>query len=331
MTILSLAAGRLVWRLFHRPPEFPSGVPRWQRRAAHVVHGCSTRSSSRCRSRAGRTVPRPASRSSTSDSLPLPDWVPVDPVLAKRLMTAARVARLHARRPWSLLHVAAAVQHSTRRAGRLPATDGARRLKVPDPSTSRIVHVPPSHACPRIAVVALGSAARLVRAEARARRRARSASSASRWASRCRESSSTSTARSTSTRRSPKADASRSPSISAASPIGTPETAVELKKPEWFDVGEESERRPSSRRRSSRLGGGKVDVIGKLTIKGITNEIHVPMTLAHAGRPAEGDRRIHDQAARLQDRRRRMGRHRPRRRRGGGSTAAHRAGHAPTP
>jgi polyisoprenoid-binding protein YceI len=64
--------------------------------------------------------------------------------------------------------------------------------------------------------------------------------------------------------------------------IGTPETLTELKKPEWFDAG----KFPSASFQSTSiksLGAGKIDVVGKLTIKGISNEIHVPMTLAQTG------------------------------------------------
>ena len=64
--------------------------------------------------------------------------------------------------------------------------------------------------------------------------------------------------------------------------IGTPETLVELKKPEWFDTAKS----PSATFQSTSvksLGAGKVDVVGKLTIKGITKEVHVPMSLAQAG------------------------------------------------
>ena len=64
--------------------------------------------------------------------------------------------------------------------------------------------------------------------------------------------------------------------------IGTPETLVELKKPEWFDVS----KYPSATFQSTSirsLGAGKIDVFGKLTIKGIVDEIHVPMTLVQQG------------------------------------------------
>ena len=64
--------------------------------------------------------------------------------------------------------------------------------------------------------------------------------------------------------------------------IGTPETVVELRKAEWFDTG----KYPSASFESTSiksLGGGRIDVVGKLTIKGIANEIHVPMTLVAQG------------------------------------------------
>lgn len=38
LTILVLAAVRLAWRLAHRPPPLPAGMPRWERRAADGTH-----------------------------------------------------------------------------------------------------------------------------------------------------------------------------------------------------------------------------------------------------------------------------------------------------
>ncbi len=38
VTILALSAGRLLWRLRHRPPADLPG-PAWQQRAAHLAHG----------------------------------------------------------------------------------------------------------------------------------------------------------------------------------------------------------------------------------------------------------------------------------------------------
>jgi cytochrome b561 len=38
VTVLLLAALRLLWRVGHRPPELTGAMPAWQRRAAHGVH-----------------------------------------------------------------------------------------------------------------------------------------------------------------------------------------------------------------------------------------------------------------------------------------------------
>jgi cytochrome b561 len=39
VTILTLAALRLLWRLAHRPPVYPATMPDWQQGAAHGLHG----------------------------------------------------------------------------------------------------------------------------------------------------------------------------------------------------------------------------------------------------------------------------------------------------
>ena len=38
MTVLLLVAIRLAWRITHRPPSLPAGMPRWQVGAAHALH-----------------------------------------------------------------------------------------------------------------------------------------------------------------------------------------------------------------------------------------------------------------------------------------------------
>ena len=111
ITILSLAALRLLWRLFHRPPPLPDNFPRWQQRAAHAVHWLLYA--------LFFAVPLAGWAYSSADGfpvvylgvIPLPDWVPVDEVLAESL------ANLHALLAYSLaamvvLHVAAAVKHA---------------------------------------------------------------------------------------------------------------------------------------------------------------------------------------------------------------------------
>ena len=111
ITILSLAAVRLLWRLFHEPPPWPDDLPRSQQRAAHTVHWLLY----------GLFFAVPlAGWAFTSAAgfpvvylgvIPLPDWVPVDKVLADQL------AILHAVLAYSLaalvgLHIAAAIKHA---------------------------------------------------------------------------------------------------------------------------------------------------------------------------------------------------------------------------
>ncbi len=111
ITILSLAAVRLLWRLFHEPPPLPVDLPRWQQRLAHAVHWLMY----------GLFFAVPlAGWAFTSAAgfpavylglIPLPDWVPVDKALADRL------AIVHAVLAYSLaaavvLHVAAALRHA---------------------------------------------------------------------------------------------------------------------------------------------------------------------------------------------------------------------------
>jgi cytochrome b561 len=38
ITVLMLAALRLLWRLFHRPPALPQAMPKWQRLIAELTH-----------------------------------------------------------------------------------------------------------------------------------------------------------------------------------------------------------------------------------------------------------------------------------------------------
>ncbi|SHH56204.1 cytochrome b [Massilia sp. CF038] len=39
VTILALAALRLLWRLSHRAPAYPDSMPTWQKSAANLLHG----------------------------------------------------------------------------------------------------------------------------------------------------------------------------------------------------------------------------------------------------------------------------------------------------
>ena len=64
--------------------------------------------------------------------------------------------------------------------------------------------------------------------------------------------------------------------------FGVPETDVEVPKAAWFNVA----RFPSATFASTSIkakGGGKFDVAGKLSVKGTTKDIVVPIALAQAG------------------------------------------------
>ena len=64
--------------------------------------------------------------------------------------------------------------------------------------------------------------------------------------------------------------------------FGVPETDVEVPKATWFNVA----KFPSATFASTSIkakGGGKFDVAGKLTVKGTTKDIVVPIALAQAG------------------------------------------------
>lgn len=66
--------------------------------------------------------------------------------------------------------------------------------------------------------------------------------------------------------------------------LGSRETDAELPKPTWFNVPQF----PQATFQSSSikaLGGGKFDVAGKLTIKGQSRDVTVPVTLTQSGSP----------------------------------------------
>jgi polyisoprenoid-binding protein YceI len=64
--------------------------------------------------------------------------------------------------------------------------------------------------------------------------------------------------------------------------LGTPEADAELPKPEWFHTA----RFPQAIFQSTvvkALGGGRYEVAGRLTIKGLSQELVVPVQLTQAG------------------------------------------------
>jgi cytochrome b561 len=39
VTVLGLACLRALWRLTHKAPAYPAGMPAWEQKSAHIVHG----------------------------------------------------------------------------------------------------------------------------------------------------------------------------------------------------------------------------------------------------------------------------------------------------
>jgi cytochrome b561 len=110
ITILALAALRLLWRLIHNPPALPP-MPAWQSRAAHIGHGALYL--------LFFAVPLAGWAYSSASGfpvvvfgvLPLPDFVSPDRELAKALV------EVHGNLAWLLaiivgVHVAAVAKHS---------------------------------------------------------------------------------------------------------------------------------------------------------------------------------------------------------------------------
>ena len=68
----------------------------------------------------------------------------------------------------------------------------------------------------------------------------------------------------------------------ASASFGSPETDAEVPKPEWFSVA----KFPTATFASTAIkakGAGHYDVAGKLTVKGTTKDVVVPIALAQAG------------------------------------------------
>jgi len=109
ITILTLSALRLLWRLTHRPPpDIP--MPAWQARAAHVTHGllylfffAVPLAGWAYSSAAGFPVV-------WFGVLPLPDFVPKDKALADTLKMLHKFAA-YGLGTLVLAHIAAALKH----------------------------------------------------------------------------------------------------------------------------------------------------------------------------------------------------------------------------
>jgi cytochrome b561 len=130
LTILSLSAVRLLWRLAHRPPTLPASMQAWQRHASDWVH--------RLLYLCFFIVPLAGWAYSSAlgfhvvylGVIPLPDLAPKDKALAEVLK------QVHATLAWSLaalvgLHVAAALKHHfIDRDGLLSRMSGGRAPKA---------------------------------------------------------------------------------------------------------------------------------------------------------------------------------------------------------
>jgi cytochrome b561 len=110
VTIFLLVLVRLAWRLGHRPPPLPAGMPAWQRQASGVVHALLY----------VLMVAIPLSGWLMSSAkgfqtvwfgvLPLPDLVAKDEGLGEALATAHKLLNFSLA-GLVLLHVAAALKH----------------------------------------------------------------------------------------------------------------------------------------------------------------------------------------------------------------------------
>ncbi len=115
ITILTLSAVRLLWRLTHPAPPLPAAIkalmPRWQQRAHHATHGALYL--------LFFTVPLLGWIYSSAAGvpvvwfgvLPLPDLVPVNREFAKLVLRPLHQYAAYLLAAVALLHVAAALKH----------------------------------------------------------------------------------------------------------------------------------------------------------------------------------------------------------------------------
>lgn len=278
VTILLLSALRLLWRLGHRPPALPaqvlSAMPPWQRVAHHGVHHLMYV--------LFFAVPLTGWAYSSAAGfpivwfgvLPLPDFVPVDKALAQGIKPWHAVAAFTLA-ALVVLHVAAALKHQfVDRDGLLDRMRPARRLQglalwgalgalgwgglatpgwAATPGAAQLVAA-------RSDVVFV-STQMGVPVEGRFRRF---------------------DAQVVLDPRQPQSGRVSFVVDLASASMGAPEAEAELGKPEWFDVARFAQARfVSSSVRG--LGGGRFEVRGTLTLKGVARELVVPVQLAQSG------------------------------------------------
>jgi cytochrome b561 len=110
ITILALSAVRLLWRLSHKPPAYPTAMAGWKSNAAHLTHGLLY-----CLffaiPLAGWAYSSAAGFSIVYLGMfPLPDFVSPDPDLAKTLKQVHKYLA-YSLGALVLLHIAAAIKH----------------------------------------------------------------------------------------------------------------------------------------------------------------------------------------------------------------------------
>lgn len=110
ITILVLSAVRLLWRLSHRPPALPPGMPAWQRTVSHGLHGLMYL--------LFFAVPLAGWAYSNATGFPVVVWglVPLPDLVARDESLAAALKALHRALAYGLaacvaLHLAAALKH----------------------------------------------------------------------------------------------------------------------------------------------------------------------------------------------------------------------------
>jgi cytochrome b561 len=115
ITILTLSAVRLIWRLRRRPPPLPARVhaamPRWQQRAHHATHIALYLFFF--------AVPLSGWAYSSATGfpvvwfglVPLPDWVPVDKELAASVLKPLHATLAFTLAALVVLHVLATLKH----------------------------------------------------------------------------------------------------------------------------------------------------------------------------------------------------------------------------
>lgn len=110
VTVFLLAALRVAWRIGHRPPPAPAGMPNWQHRAAEATHGLLYLLMFGIPLSGWLMSSASGYQTVYFGVLPLPDLVGESPKLAA-LFKLAHVAQCNVLLALVVLHMAAAIKH----------------------------------------------------------------------------------------------------------------------------------------------------------------------------------------------------------------------------